>query len=67
VKYDYAGCGSADWKFYAANEQNMAESRKKIETFLKTIPVDGVADPQTGEMMFPTVKTSSTTVTIEIL
>ena len=46
VKYDYANCGDS----------------KERETMLRQLPVSGLADPQTGEMLYPPVRSSKTSI-----
>lgn len=66
VKYDYSGCGSSTWS-EVNDEINNAKTRLKgIETTLKALPINGLADPYTGEIIFPPAKSSTTQVVIEL-
>ena len=66
VRYDFTKCGSTDWKFYDYAVKCQTANRKKAEEFLKALPETGMADPETGEVIYPPTKTSTTTVVIEL-
>lgn len=66
VRYDFSRCGSADWKFYDDAVKVHTANRKKAEEFLKALPETGMADPDTGEIIYPPVKSSTTIVAIEL-
>jgi hypothetical protein len=62
VKYDYESTGDQEWFHFNRSEKEMAEGRKKRETFLKTLEAElTIADTFTGEIhtIKPPVKKSS--------
>lgn len=66
VRYDFTQCGSADWEQRNRWANEHAEARKKIEDFLKKVPDTGMADPETGEIVYPPARKSTTSVTVEL-
>ena len=62
VKYDYANCGDSKlYDMYASLESLKADIKER-ETMLRQLPVSGLADPQTGEMLYPPVRSSKTSI-----
>lgn len=51
VKYDYTSC--SEWV-------TKSSELKSIETYLKSIPKDGTADPETGQIIYPPARKSTT-------
>lgn len=68
VKYDYESTGDQEWKHFNRSEKEMAEGRKKRETFLKSLETElTIADTFTGEIHTikpPAKKSSSVAVKI---
>lgn len=58
INYDYSH--DDVWLELVQKEKEATEARKKREAFLKRIPYEGVADPNTGEILRRAVKTSTT-------
>lgn len=65
TKYDYSACGDSTWKELSQKEKEIADKRKEREKTLKAHKEEW-ADPETGEVINPPVKKSTTTVTVEI-
>lgn len=67
TKYDYSVCGSTDWERFNSDEQTASSRRKEVEAFLKTLkePVS-VADTQSGEILRPPVKTSTSSIKVTL-
>ena len=60
VKYDYSMCGDSKLaEMYKTLEAVKADIRER-ETMLKSLPESGMADPETGEMVYPTARSSKT-------
>lgn len=57
--YDYSTCNDSRW-----NELKEEISRR--EKFLKTIPPEGVAIPETGELILPPKASVSTFITVKL-
>lgn len=66
VRYDYTACGCEDWTFHNNAVESHKRNLKQLEEFLKRIPEDGMADPATGEIIYPPAKKSTTSVVIEL-
>lgn len=66
TKYDYSTCCDSVYNDLASQKAKIDEEIKLRETFLKSIPLDGVANPSTGEMIYPPLKTSSTKVVVKL-
>ena len=61
-KYDYADCGDSKlYDMYATLESLKADIKER-ETMLRQLPVSGLADPETGEMLYPPVRSSKTSI-----
>lgn len=60
VKYDYSQCGCSEYAELQEARAGIDNRLKEIEKALKVMPVSGMADPETGEMWYPPVKTSKT-------
>lgn len=60
VKYDYSMCGDSKLaEMYKTLEAVKADIRER-ETMLKSLPKSGMADPETGEMVYPPARSSKT-------
>ncbi len=53
TKYDYSRCGCEPLSEINRQLAELDEARKRWELTLKGLPETGLADPQTGEMMYP--------------
>lgn len=60
VKYDYSNCGSSEYAELQEAKAGIDSRLKEIEKALKAMPISGMANPETGEMWYPPVKTSKT-------
>ena len=60
VKYDFSQCGDSRLEELYQMRQAVDEHIKEREAFLKSIPLSGVALPDTGEVVYPPAKTSKT-------
>lgn len=62
VRYDYSHCG--DYKLMAMYDtmDALKADIKERESTLKSLPASGMADPETGEVIYPPSRTSKTTV-----
>jgi hypothetical protein len=60
VKYDYSNCGSSTYAELIAQRAALDAEIKDWEQTLKGLPASGLADPDTGEMLYPPVKSSKT-------
>lgn len=68
VKYNFAGCGHSGWDGFNKLIKDTTEKRKDIEATLKTIKgsTPDLVDAETGEMLRPPAKTSTTKVVITL-
>lgn len=62
VKYDYSMCGDSKLADMYARLEVLKADIKERETMLKHIPSSGVADPDTGVVMFPPARSSKTVI-----
>jgi hypothetical protein len=62
VKYDYSMCGDSKLADMYATLEALKADIKERETMLKHIPSSGVADPDTGVVMFPPARSSKTVI-----
>jgi hypothetical protein len=60
VKYDYSQCGCSEYEELQENRTQIDNRLKEIEKALKVMPISGMADPETGEIWYPPVKSSKT-------
>lgn len=60
VKYDYSECGDSRLEELYRMRQALDSDIKEREAFLKSVPLSGVADVETGEVVYPPAKTSKT-------
>lgn len=66
VRYDFSQCGCADWHFHANAVESHKNNLRNVEDFLKHVPETGTADPETGEIVYPPARKSTTIVSIEL-
>lgn len=60
VRYDYSECGDSRLEELYKMRQALDAEIKEREAFLKSIPLSGVALPDTGEVVYPPAKSSKT-------
>lgn len=60
VKYDYSMCGDSKLQNMYAMMEALKADIKERESTLKALPVSGMADPDTGEVLFPPARSSKT-------
>lgn len=60
VKYDFSMCGDSTLSNMYANKHAIEANIKEREAMLKALPSTGMADPTTGEVIFPPARTSRT-------
>ena len=66
VKYDYASTGDSEWALLDAEIKELTEKKKAREKFLQAMPVTGTVSPETGEMIYPPAKTSTTSIAVTL-
>lgn len=60
VKYDYSLCNDTELAELEALKAEVEAKIKERQTTLKALPLSGLADPTTGEMIYPPAKSSKT-------
>lgn len=60
AKYDYSGCGSSVYAELVEQRKTIDTEIKAWEKTLKAMPISGLADPDTGEILYPPIKSSKT-------
>ena len=60
VKYDYSACGDSKLAEMYELRKRLDADIKEREKMLKNLPASGMADPETGEMLYPAPKFSKT-------
>lgn len=66
VSYDFSGCGDSNLESMYKEMEGLKERIKKRETFLKSITDESIADTETGEILLPPCKVSTTSVTVTL-
>jgi len=66
VKYDYSNCNCSEWNENNVKIKELQEANKKIEAMLKALPVSGMANTDTGEIMYPPSKSSTTSIVVTL-
>ena len=66
VKYDYSESNDSVWNYLKEKSDKLSEELKEREQFLRTIPVEGVANPDTGELIRRPPKSSTTKVAVKL-
>ena len=62
VRYDFSMCGDSKLAdLYALRDANAADIKAR-EAMLKSLPTSGMADPETGEMVYPPARSAKTTI-----
>lgn len=62
VKYDYSGCNDSTLAELEDMKARIDAQIKERQQMLKCIPVSGMVSPDTGEVVYPPVKSSKTTI-----
>jgi len=63
VKYDFTGCRDSKLlEMYNTRDALLADIKERENT-LKNLPLSGMADPNTGELIYPPAKSSKTIIT----
>lgn len=62
VKYDYSGCNDSTLAELYDQLEALKAKIKAREDMLKHLQPSGAVDPDTGEIMYPPVKTSKTSI-----
>lgn len=62
VRYDYTRCNDSTLEELYSMRQALDEDIKEREAFLKKLPPRGLADPNTGELLYRPAKSSKTTI-----
>ena len=60
VKYDYSMCGDSRLNDMYKTLEALKADIKEREELLKKLPRSGMADPETGEMIYPPARSSKT-------
>lgn len=66
VKYDYASTGDSEWAILDSQIKELSEKKKAREKFLQAVPPAGTASPDTGEVIYPPAKTSTTSIAVTL-
>lgn len=66
TKYDYAATGDTVLIEMQAQADELAEKIKARQKFLQNIPESGMADPETGAMLYRAPKSSTTIVAVTL-
>lgn len=62
VKWDYSVCGDSVLEDMERTMAALEADIKERKKFLQSVPREGIANPDTGEVLFPATKTSKTTI-----
>lgn len=62
VRYDYSGCGDSKLAAMYETLEALKADIKAREDMLKHLQPQGVADPETGEIMYPPARSSKTAI-----
>lgn len=62
VKYDYSLCGDSKLTDMYATMDALKADIKERETMLRNLPMSGMADPDSGEVIYPPARSSKTTI-----
>ena len=66
VKYDYSSTGDSEWAILDAQIKELSEKKKAREKFLQAVPASGTVSPETGEMIYPPAKISTTSIAVTL-
>lgn len=62
VKYDYAHCGDSKLMDMYATLATIKADIYEREAMLRALPLSGLADPESGEVIYPPSRSSKTTI-----
>ena len=62
VRYDFSECGDAELEELMRLRADLDNAIKKRQKMLRSLPISGMADPNTGAMVYPPSKTSKATI-----
>lgn len=62
VRYDYSMCNDDELAELEAMKREIEQRIKARQATLKALPISGLADPNTGAMLYPPAKSSKTTI-----
>lgn len=66
VSFDYSSCCCDEYNNIIKDIEALKTDKKRLEAMLKVIPIDGLANPDTGEIMYPPIRTASTGIVVEL-
>lgn len=66
TKYDFSICQDSELDSLIAESEKLAEKIKQRQALLKALPISGMADPISGEMLYPPSKSSTTAVAVTL-
>lgn len=66
TKWDYSQTNDSRYQQIAQQIDSLTAQRKEREKFLQTIPEGGMADPETGEMIYRAAKQSTTVISVTL-
>lgn len=66
ITWDYSQCNDSKLAELEAAVKAATDKLKNRQKMLQSIPASGIADPETGEIIYPASKSSSTTVTVTL-
>lgn len=66
VNFDYSSCCCDEYNNIIKQIEALKVEKKRLETMLKAIPIDGLVNPDTGEIMYPPIRTASTGLIVEL-
>lgn len=61
VRYDFTNCNDAELRDLYTLRSDVEARIKEKEKVLKALPIEGLADIHTGEVLYPPTKSSKTT------
>ena len=62
VRYDYSMCNDDELAELESMKREIEQRIKARQATLKALPISGLADPNTGAMIYPPAKSSKTTI-----
>jgi len=66
TKYDFSMSNDSELDSLNAQKEIISAKIKERENLLKALPLSGMADPISGEMLYPPIKTSTTSVVVTL-
>ena len=66
VKYDFSNCNDSVMNEIIQKEETLKKEKEERAKFLKALPIEGVVIPETGEIVYPPSKTSTTTLVVTL-